>query len=103
MRNVPEAVVPGSSGKANIAKLGSSAGVFTVLIDEHRQMAALLEQISACNDTEERAERWNRLRCDLLAHEHAEIQEIYPRLNGSSEAILGEHARDVQQLESLIL
>ena len=53
-------------------------GVFSTLAAQHREAIALLD--AALQNPDRRPELWPKVRAQLMAHERAEMQELYPLL-----------------------
>ncbi|HEX3775220.1 MAG TPA: hemerythrin domain-containing protein [Polyangiaceae bacterium] len=79
-------------------------GVFKHLMEEHGKVAALLKRVSMSSDVKLRSELYPTIRRELLSHERAEMDVVYPELARYPEtaAISAEHAREAQELEAAI-
>lgn len=77
-------------------------GVFATLADQHSQVAMMFEQIQS--DPLRRAQLWPELRRQLVAHEHAEVRELYPQLRQFSQtfAMANHHDDEARELDALI-
>lgn len=53
-------------------------GVFKRLSEEHKEISTLLMRAAMTSDIAKRAELWPLIRDELVAHEQAELQEVYP-------------------------
>lgn len=94
----------GTVGAAG-AKIKGLSGVFVTLTEEHKEAAALLKRALASDEPKKRADLWGRLRRELLSHERAELQEIYPLLQGAegaAQAIPLKHGERARLLEAQI-
>jgi hemerythrin-like domain-containing protein len=91
----------GQSGAPSTA-IRALTGVFAKLVEQHRQVAALLERAEASQSALERQELWSELRRQLLSHERAEVLEVYAALEGYDAArdMVEEHTRQAGELES---
>jgi hemerythrin superfamily protein len=96
-------IARGARGKkaASAASEGLS-GVFRTLARQHAQASALCKRLEY--DPSERADRWPTIRRELLAHERAEMQVVYPALRGNPETadLAIQHAAEAHDLEQLI-
>jgi hypothetical protein len=81
-------------------------GIFRQLLTEHREAALLFKRLRELKDDEpqKRREYWRELRIALLAHEQAELQEVYKAFEGypTLQDIVDDHGRKAQRLELLI-
>lgn len=93
-------------GTMKVAKgaIEGLSGVFTTLMKEHGQLAALLMRVKGSSDLDLRRELWPTIRAELLSHEMAEMSVVYPayRAHPETAAIAREHELDAGQLENLI-
>jgi hemerythrin superfamily protein len=90
--------------KAAKATLEGLTGVFRHLEKEHGEVSALLMRLKSSSDPDVRRELFPTIRRQLLAHERAEVAELYPALksNPQTEAMATEHDSDANGLESAI-
>lgn len=90
--------------KATKATLEGLTGVFRHLEKEHGEVSALLMRLKASHDPDTRRELFPTIRRELLAHEKAEIAEVYPvlRSHPKTAAIADEHDQDSKSLETAI-
>lgn len=106
MTNKAEEVVSKVLGGAKAAKatLEGLTGVFRHLEKEHGEVSALLLRLKSTSDPGTRRELFPTIRRELLAHERAELAELYPvlRSNPQTEAMAKEHDADAESLESAI-
>lgn len=80
------------------------SGIFNVLTQEHSNAIALLERLADTTDPKQRAELWPKLRSELLAHEHVEVDVLYSALltlAETREVALG-HEAEARDLEMMI-
>lgn len=79
-------------------------GVFKTLMEQHGEVSALLRRCKAADDDQKRADLWPKIRSELLSHERAEIQVVYPALRGydALRELSDEHDRDADELERQI-
>jgi hypothetical protein len=93
-------------GKAKVAKgtIEGLSGIFTTLMEEHGQVAALLMRVKGSSKPELRRELWPKIRAELLSHEMGELLVLYPvyRTHPELRHIAEAHERDVGQLKLLI-
>ena len=85
------------------ARLSGLVGVWRVLAEQHGEVASLLER--AKTSDEKFAQLWPTIRAELIAHERAELREIYPLLRSHSDlmVIADHHDTEAMELERLIL
>lgn len=107
MPNQFEEMVSKGAGAAGAAaaRIKGLSGVFVTLSEEHRAARTLLQRALASGDAAKRADLWGRLRRELLAHERAELQEIYPLLQGArgqAQAIPLKHGEQALVLEACV-
>jgi hypothetical protein len=86
------------------AKFNGLEGVFTLLMEEHVQVATLLARAEISFDPEKRAELWAKIRSELLAHERAEAQTIYAHVATDPETaeLARQHESEAEDLLGLI-
>lgn len=86
------------------ASLSGLKGVFRKLAEEHMEVAVLLKLATETHDAEKRADLWTKLRAELVSHERAEINHVYPEfLPPTDGADLGEaHEAEADELEALV-
>lgn len=106
MSGIIEDTVAGALGKLGRvrAKFNGLEGVFTLLMEEHKQVATLLARAEISFDPEKRAELWMKIRPELLAHERAEAQTIYKDVEARPEAaeLAHQHESEEEDLHGLI-
>lgn len=106
MPNVFEETAAKAAGKFGglQAAIGGLHGVFRRLAEEHKEVATLLNRASMCSDVEERVDLWGTIREELMAHEHAESQVVYPEveMHASLVEIVRQHDSEAEQLEAFI-
>ena len=86
------------------ATLEGLSGVFRHLEKEHAQVSALLLRLKASHDPDVRRELFPTIRRELLAHERAELAEVYPALQSHPETadMAYAHDRDAKGLDAAI-
>jgi hemerythrin superfamily protein len=86
------------------ARLKGLRGVFAKLAEQHHEVGALLATAESTADHTTRRELWQKIRKELMAHEQAELLEIYPVLEGyeATREIARRHADHASELEGLI-
>lgn len=85
------------------AKFNGLTGVFSLLMEEHKQLATLLARAEMSTDPEKRAELWAKIRPELLAHERAEAQTIYDAATLPEVAeVASEHEQQEEELHALV-
>lgn len=79
-------------------------GIFKRLTEEHGEAGALLKRVAKSDDPEVRADIWPKLRHALLAHEHGEMNILYPELRNHelTRELASEHDEEARAMESLI-
>jgi hemerythrin superfamily protein len=84
------------------ARLDGVAGVFRTLTEQHGEVEALLQRVR--RDAAKRRDLWPKIRAELLSHERAEIQEVYPALreHEPTRSLAEQHDVDASELEQLI-
>lgn len=93
---------PSPQAPTAAARPDGLVGVFATLADQHAQVAIMFEQIQG--DPLRRAQLWPELRRQLVAHEHAEVRELYPTLRQFSQtlAMANHHDDEARELDALI-
>ena len=93
-------------GKAKAMKgaLKGLGGVFRTLMEQHGKAAGLLHRIKSSDDIQNRAELWETVRPQLLAHERSEMEVIYRELHYDprTRALAEHHDQEAGELEALI-
>src|SRR5437868_2871676 len=86
------------------ATLKGLSGVFKKLMQEHGEVAALMERVSMSSEDSVRRELYPTIRKELLAHEKGELKAVYPVLGQYAETvdIAETHAREASELEAAI-
>ena len=77
-------------------------GVFQTLAKQHGEVAALIDHVK--RDEHKRTSLWPKIRVALMAHEHGELDAVYPalgRYHGLAPYI-ARHAQEAAQLEATI-
>jgi hypothetical protein len=79
-------------------------GVFKRLVEQHKQIAALLRRAEAAQTAAERQAIWSDTRRQLLSHDRAEVLEVYAALEGfdATRAIVERHSLQAEELESAV-
>jgi hypothetical protein len=107
MPNPLETVAAKTAAKA--ANVGARAkgltGVFAKLAEQHQEASVLLKRAAGVDDVAKRRDLWNTLRRELLSHERAERQVVYPALEDLAEMddIVQRHAEEADTLEAAII
>jgi hemerythrin superfamily protein len=89
------------AAKATVKGLG---GVFRKLSQEHGELTALLVRVKKSSDPEVRQHLFPDIRRELLAHEKAEQEVVYPAFRRYSELvqIADAHQVDSGQIEQIV-
>jgi hemerythrin superfamily protein len=92
------------TAKAAKATFEGLEGVFRHLEREHGEVSALLMRLKLSSDPDMRRELWPTIRRELLSHEQAELQEVYPALreNPDTRDMAEEHEQDAEGLQEVI-
>jgi len=79
-------------------------GVFNTLVQQHGEVSALLQRASLSDDSEKRLELWSKIRMELLSHEQAELEVLYPEYRQHEELryYAEAHEKEAGELEALI-
>lgn len=79
-------------------------GVFAQLSTEHLEALTLIKKLSNATTPDERRKWWARVQTVLVAHERAELQEVYNEFEAypSLRVIIDDHAHQAHRLESLV-
>lgn len=90
--------------KAVQAGFNGLRGVFLHLAEEHGEVTALLNRLRKSEDAQVRREHWPKIRAELLAHERAELAEVYTVLSKHdvTRELSTTHNREAGQLEVAI-
>lgn len=106
MSSIIEDTVAGALGKLGRvrAKFNGLEGIFTLLMEEHKQVAALVARAEMSSDPEKRAELWAKIRPELLAHERAEAHTIYKDLETDPQTaeLARQHESEEEELHAVI-
>jgi hemerythrin superfamily protein len=105
MPNALEELASKGAGKvaAATAKLKGLDGVFTTLAEQHQEAATLLKRAVASDSAEKQADLWRTLRRELLSHERAELDVVYPAIEQSGDgSLVRKHAQEAEELEHQI-
>ncbi len=89
------------AAKATVRGLG---GVFRKLSQEHGEVTALLMRVKRSTDVAVRRNLFPDIRRELLAHEKAELQVVYPAFRRHPELaqIADAHQNEADQMEQVI-
>lgn len=106
MPNIFEETAAKAAGKLGAMKAAVKGldGVFRQLAEEHKEVATLLPSATLTSDPAKRADTWAKIRQDLTAHEHAELEIVYPEfeMHASLADIVSQHEAEADELEELI-
>lgn len=105
MNPIEKAAAKMAGKTANVeARFKGLRGVFAKLAEQHHEAGALLSSAEKATDHTKRRDLWREIRKELLSHEHAELLEIYPVLEGyaATRDIARIHAEHAGELEELI-
>jgi hemerythrin superfamily protein len=97
-----------AKGAAKAAAVGARAkgltGVFNKLAEQHKEAAVLLKRAEGIDDPAKRADLWSTIRSELLSHERAELNTVYPALkkDAATRDIPAHHNEEVPELEAAI-
>jgi hypothetical protein len=88
--------------KAMAARREGLVGVFRTLAKQHGEAGALIDRIK--NDAGKRESLWPKLRVALMAHEHGELDAVYPALEHYHELkqFTQRHGEEAKALEATI-
>jgi Hemerythrin HHE cation binding domain len=88
--------------KAMEASRDGLVGVFRTLAKQHGEAGALIDRIK--NDAGKRESLWPKLRVALMAHEHGELDAVYPALAHyhALKQFVQQHGKEATQLEATI-
>jgi hypothetical protein len=77
-------------------------GVFQTLAKQHGEAGALIDKINS--DAGKRESLWPKLRVALMAHEHGELEAVYPALARYPELkqFVDQHAKEANELDGMI-
>jgi len=106
MPNPIEKMAAKGAGKA--AAVGARAkgltGVFNKLAEQHHEVAALLKRAESVEEPAKREDLWQTIKRELLSHERAELETVYPALKreASLKDIPPHHNAEVPELEAAI-
>lgn len=106
MPNILEQTAAKAAGKVGAVKAAISGldGVFRQLAEEHQEVASLMPRAVSTSDPEKRAELWDKIRQELTAHEHGELEVVYAEfeMHASLTDIVRQHEAEADHLEALI-
>ena len=106
MANSFEQVAAKARGTVQAVKAGFNGlrGVFLHLAEEHGEVASLIKRVRSTTEGSVRRDHWPQIRSELLSHERAERQEVYPRLEGfdTTRRIVAQHTAEANLLEDAI-
>ena len=80
MANTLDTIVSKTRGVASgvKARLDGYVGIFAEIVEDHAAVRSLVERVQ--RDADKRAGLWPKIKTELLAHERAELRELYPVL-----------------------
>ena len=86
------------------AALTGLRGVFRTLAEQHGELTTLLERAKTASDPEKRSDLWTTIREELLSHERAEANEIFPILRSmpATKQLADRHDGEVREIEELV-
>jgi hemerythrin superfamily protein len=106
MANSLEQIEAKTVGTAHAVKAGFNGlrGVFLHLSQEHGEVGALMKRVAKSSDPQMRREHYRQIRTELLAHERAELAEVYPALSpfDVTRDVAAAHHQQAQLLASAI-
>jgi hypothetical protein len=106
MANSYEQVAAKARGTVQAVKAGFNGlrGVFLHLAEEHGEVGSLIKRVRHSSDGSVRRDHWPHIRNELLSHERAERQAVYPLLENfdSTRRVVAQHTAEANQLEDLI-
>jgi hypothetical protein len=90
--------------KAAKATIEGLSGVFRKLAQEHGEVSALLLHVKMSSDPKVRDELFPKIRRELLSHEKAEREVVYPalRAHAATQLIADKHDKEAGELEKVI-
>lgn len=90
--------------KAAGARLRGLFGVFNTLTQQHAEARSLLKRLANTDDKDTQIELWPTLRAELISHERAELDEVYPVMerHGMLREVVQQHQNEAEQLEAAI-
>jgi hypothetical protein len=91
------------AAKAAKAHLEGLHGVFSTLARQHGEASLLLSRTASAEGAK-RLELWQQVRAELMAHEQAELEVVYPALaqHPQLHSIVRRHEMDAARLEAAI-
>jgi len=90
--------------KAATARLKGLFGVFNTLARQHAEAKSLLKRLANTDERDTQIELWPTLRAELISHERAELDEVYPVMeqHGMLHEVVLQHQNEAEQLEAAI-
>jgi hypothetical protein len=90
--------------KGAVAAVSGLTGVFRRLAQEHGEVTALMLRVKASSSPDVRCELIPTIRKELLAHEQAELHEVYRVFlqHDDTRAFAEAHERDASQLQTVL-
>ena len=84
------------------ARFNGHVGIFTTLAEEHAAVKVLLNRLQ--REPGKRNALWPEIRRELLAHERAELRELFPLMHDHDDTreLAEHHAEEAQEMEGLI-
>jgi len=104
-KEMAETVAKGAGvAKAAGARLKGLFGVFNTLAKQHAEAKSLLKRLASTDDRATQIELWPTLRAELISHERAELDEVYPVMerHGMLHEVVQHHRSEAEQLEAAI-
>jgi hypothetical protein len=93
------------AAKAAAAAVKGLTGVFSTIVKEHGEVTLLLERTKASDDPGKRLDLWSKIRVELMSHERAELEVLYPvfRDHPQTRSFADDHERESAALEEAIV
>ena len=90
--------------KAAGARLKGLFGVFNTLAKQHAEAKSLLKRLANSDDRYIQVELWPTLCAELISHERAELDEVFPVLerHGMLHEVVQRHRTEAAEIESAI-
>lgn len=79
-------------------------GVFRRLAYEHKEAGVLLKRAGATTDLVKRSHLWTKVRDEMVAHEQAELKEVYPDFEAHPALIdvVAVHELEANEIQALV-
>jgi hypothetical protein len=80
-------------------------GVFSTIVKQHGEISMLLERAKATEEPAKRLDLWAKIRIELMSHERAELEVVYPIFRDYPQTRLfaEEHEKQASTLEEAIV